>query len=336
MNSNTIYPITSVGAPLAELLPKFERPGTVFAVFRRSCYLTSGSGQVFSLADQQLGEGPLTMGVEFPVSTTLGGLRVYEGCHLERDGVDLRLGSLLVLTTTAAAIWKPESVGQTAQPGEILRRWEGLINLVRPLIPPDGLADIVPHTAALANMELPSFASMNEAIRLAVPHLCRLAEGLTRSNPEAIDRAVAGLVGLGPGLTPSGDDLLGGMLVALRTMPGTASHPSVGVLANYVTGHAAVRTNLISSAMLNQSAQGYGSAAQHRLLQCLLGGHDSPDTFNAALDLARTGHTSGWDALAGILLGINFGLRISRPQASPDSVRQGSIAFSRTTTGTPA
>jgi len=100
----------------------------------------------------------------------------------------------------------------------------------------------------------------------------------------------------------------------------------------------AALTRVVSAAacLVTQPARGYGSAAQHRLLRCLLGVDDSSDTVNAALDLIRTGHTSGWDALAGILMGIYCGLRIGRYQASPDPAAQSSIAFSRRMAGTPA
>ncbi len=336
MTSSTIYPISSMGGPLAKRVPRSGRWGTVFAVFRRSCYLESGGGQVFCLADQGLGEGPLTLAVKIPSKTTFLSLGINEGCHLDTDGVDLVVGHELVLTTAETVIWEPDPVGQTAPQDEILRRLDVLIDQVDPLIPSDGLAEIIPHTAGIANAGSSGIVHMNAVAELAMPRLSRLCGGLTRSASEAIDQGVAGLVGLGPGLTPSGDDLLGGMLVALRAMQNTASLFSVDALAGCVTKHAAAETTRISAEMLEQSARGYGSAAQHRLLRCLLGVDDSSDTVNAALDLIRTGHTSGWDALAGILLGIYCGLRIGRYQASPDPAAQSSIAFSRRMAGTPA
>jgi hypothetical protein len=336
MTSSTIYPISSMGGPLAKRVPRSGRWGTVFAVFRQSCYLESGGGQVFCLADQGLGEGPLTLAVKIPSKTTFLSLGINERCHLDTDGVDLVVGHELVLTTAETVIWEPDPVGQTAPQDEILRRLDVLIDQVDPLIPSDGLAEIIPHTAGIANAGSSGIVNINAVAELAMPRLSRLCGGLTRSASEAIDQSVAGLVGLGPGLTPSGDDLLGGMLVALRAMQNTASLFSVDALAGCVTKHAVAETTRISAAMLEQSARGYGSAAQHRLLRCLLGVDDSSDTVNAALDLIRTGHTSGWDALAGILMGIYCGLRIGRYQASPDPAAQSSIAFSRRMAGTPA
>lgn len=297
---------------MAKRLPRRGRWGTVFAVFQRSCYLESVDGKVFCLADHRLGQGPLTLGIEFPENTDLSNLGVCEGRLLETGGADLRLGRVSLLRTTATVIWEPGSLIQTAPPNEVLRRLFTLADLMEPLIPTDGLAAALPHAASLAIGEPPSTDAMNEVAGLAMPRLRRLSEGLIRSHPETVDEAVVGLLGFGPGLTPSGDDLLGGMLVALRAMPDTASHPSENILAGCVTRHAALKTNRISSAMLKQFALGNGTAAQHRLLNSLLGVDAESDMTAAALDLTRVGHTSGWDILAGILLGTHLGLRIKQ------------------------
>ena len=262
------------------------------------------------------------MGVDIPSDVTLGDLGVREGCHLESDGVDLRLGRAIVLQTSGMSTWAPELVRKTATPNETLRRINTLMNLVRPLLPSDGLGPIIPHLADLAIGELPTIKLMNAAAQSAVPCISKLTDGLTRLVHESVDQAVSGLVGLGPGLTPSGDDLLAGMLVALMAMPYTASQPSVDLLARCVTRHAAEKTNRISSAMLEQSAKGNGSAAQHRLLRCLLGVDTQPDISRATLELIQVGHTSGWDTLAGILLGIHVSLRMNQDLEVPSAATQ--------------
>ena len=325
MTSRTVYPITTIGAPLVERLPQTGRWGTVFALFRRSCYLESVDGQVFCLADYRLGEGPLTMGVGFPENIALCSLGVSDGCHLEMDGVDLRLGRSAVLTIAGASIWSPEPSGANASPEEILRRLDALTSLVRPLIPSEGLAGIVAHAGVLAKGKLPSIDSANPVACVAIPYLSRLSDGLGCSGLKTIDESVTRLLGLGPGLTPSGDDLLGGMLIALRAMPDTSSQPSMDLFAECVTRHAAVKTTRISSAMLEQSAKGNGSAAQHLLLNCLLGVDTDSKITSADLNLIRIGHTSGWDTLAGILLGIYLGLRINQALEATSAAIQETI-----------
>lgn len=111
------------------------------------------------------------------------------------------------------------------------------------------------------------------------------------------------LIGLGPGLTPAGDDFVGGAMIALRAW----GH---GALANRIAAWALPlareRTNRISRAHLECAAQGEGHAALHDWL----------DGFgDEALErLSRIGHTSGLDAAAGALGAL---LRVREKAVAP-------------------
>lgn len=96
------------------------------------------------------------------------------------------------------------------------------------------------------------------------------------------------LIGLGPGLTPSGDDYLGGILVALRVAErGVQADGLWRWLQPRLNG----RTSAISAAHLAAAAAGEAHEALH-------------DVLNGDLNLDKIdaiGHCSGWDALAGAL-----------------------------------
>jgi hypothetical protein len=95
------------------------------------------------------------------------------------------------------------------------------------------------------------------------------------------------LIGLGPGLTPSGDDYLGGMLIALHQLQ---RGPQAAGLWRWLEPRLS-RTSDISRAHLTAAAAGEG----HEALHAVLGG-------DLALEkLDGVGHTSGWDALAGVV-----------------------------------
>lgn len=122
---------------------------------------------------------------------------------------------------------------------------------------------------------------------------------------EALDRWLAGhalaneaggLVGLGPGLTPSGDDYLGGVLMGLRWIGRAQQADSLWRwLEPRLTA-----TSAISAAHLAAAAQGEAHAALHRVLEDLAA-WQTPDLLPALLELDAVGHTSGWDALAGVV-----------------------------------
>jgi len=101
------------------------------------------------------------------------------------------------------------------------------------------------------------------------------------------------LIGLGPGLTPAGDDFVGGAMIALRA---SGDHALADRVAGWALPLAKERTSRISRAHLECAAQGEGHEALHDLLSTFEKKH---------LDrLARVGHTSGLDAAAGAMLAL--------------------------------
>ena len=120
---------------------------------------------------------------------------------------------------------------------------------------------------------------------------------------EAIDRWLVGnalsneidqLVGLGPGLTPSGDDYFGGVLIALHHL---GRRPQAQSLWRWLEPRLVRRTSAISAAHLAAAAAGEGHEALHGCLAVLF---QKKNQWSSALDsLSRVGHCSGWDALAG-------------------------------------
>jgi hypothetical protein len=117
----------------------------------------------------------------------------------------------------------------------------------------------------------------------------------------ALDDEAQALVGLGPGLTPSGDDYLGGVLIALNQL-GRARQAQT--LARWLEPRLA-RTSAISAAHLTAAAAGEGHEALHACLQALYApAADWPLLLDA---LGAVGHTSGWDSLAGIVAVAKLG-----------------------------
>jgi hypothetical protein len=105
------------------------------------------------------------------------------------------------------------------------------------------------------------------------------------------------LIGLGPGLTPAGDDFVGGAMIALRAFGETAGRAALAErVAAWALPLAQARTSRISRAHLECAAAGEGHEALHDFL----------DGFGeeALARLARLGHSSGLDAAAGALLAL--------------------------------
>ena len=125
----------------------------------------------------------------------------------------------------------------------------------------------------------------------------RLLTQLLRTG-RSVSSAVAALVGAGPGLTPSGDDVLCGILLGLR-LHGPASAALVPGLWTEVQLRLTATTS-ISAALLTEAAQGYGVPAVTRLAEAVVDGDDAVVAAAAAAVLT-IGHSSGSDLLGGLV-----------------------------------
>ena len=123
-------------------------------------------------------------------------------------------------------------------------------------------------------------------------------------------RSANALIGLGPGLTPAGDDFIGGALIALRA----AGEASIADrVAAWALALAERGTSNISRAHLRCAALGEGHEVLHQFVGAL---HAGQPAINRALAaLSRIGHSSGRDAAAGALLALGVNIHIVPAQA---------------------
>ena len=125
-----------------------------------------------------------------------------------------------------------------------------------------------------------------------------LVRSLCRREPEDAARAAEGMLGLGSGLTPEGDDLLAAAAVTV-----VALGPSVGLerrrlrrLVEALTPDPVGRTTELSSTLLSLAAAGRPLEPAARLL-------DLDDIRGNAMSihrLSKVGHTTGRVYLTGI------------------------------------
>ncbi|MDX3100780.1 DUF2877 domain-containing protein [Nonomuraea angiospora] len=123
------------------------------------------------------------------------------------------------------------------------------------------------------------------------------------------------LMGLGPGLTPSGDDVLAGLLVTLRRLGAAAGADRAvrlaGWLAATVTFDARTRTTPISATLLHCAARGESSPEVTAVLRGVTG--DQP-LEPALRRLHSLGHTSGSDLAQGVAIGVSAVLALGGPR----------------------
>jgi len=133
----------------------------------------------------------------------------------------------------------------------------------------------------------------------------RLFDSFTQGDGSEISNAALMLIGLGEGLTPSGDDFLGGLFFCLNLL--VKAYPDlVGKIWNYSEFIIQCRshTNRISYSILADHADGHSIEAMQRFSYSLFSGFSPQIIRLYAEKVIPTGHSTGWDILTGFTAGI--------------------------------
>ena len=139
-----------------------------------------------------------------------------------------------------------------------------------------------------------------------------LLDALSRAHFDSARQCAISLVGLGPGLTPSGDDYLVGLFAVLNI----DGSPCQGWLngGGDVLAGAEQLTNAISLAALTEAASGRVRESIQALIESLM--HGTPEGLVDPLSrVLAIGSTSGADLVAGILAGLELNLQVGASRA---------------------
>jgi hypothetical protein len=112
---------------------------------------------------------------------------------------------------------------------------------------------------------------------------------------DSLTAVARALGGLGPGLTPAGDDALSGVLFAFRAMSGSSVEQSLVAIAR------SVRTSELAAALLEAAASGSHIEPVHDLVTAAAA-HDARGAARAAATLDAFGSSSGADIVYGLRL----------------------------------
>ena len=252
-----------------------QQQGTVHSVFPKAVNLRMEDGRLLTLALKKEGRGPYCLSLDGRALPA--GIQVGDPATLTRSY--LRIGGLTlpILENAAYALRR----GQLAEHAE--RPEENLRLLRRRLERADGEKDLGP-IAVLTRVRL------EEESRA-------LGQALLEGDRTAVIRHGRALLGLGQGLTPSGDDVLTGMFLVLG-LEGSPFQGTDQLLGTLLTG-CEEQTTEVSWQMLTAAASGYYKEALVEFAEALGGGGDQ--LRPAAEHILSIGHSSGRDLLLGCL-----------------------------------
>jgi hypothetical protein len=276
----------SASTGIAELLRGPVRPARVLLSLPAAVYLqvaTDRGSDVVGVLTSDAARLPLGC-VLFRPGNGRPLVALPSGAPASVGGGRIVVGDLAV---SAAAWWDPRPKLPSARPALLP---EGVRQLRNALY-----GEGVPHSA----FTLPGMPGGPGG------PLAALRGAVRRADLEAALRTAGRLIGLGPGLTPAGDDVMAGTMAGLVLL----GHPAAPRFSAGVLSLTAGRTTELSRALLRHAAAGRVSGEYAAVLRGLVG--EKP--LQPAIDgLLATGSTSGRALALGLCTAIDLVERTAR------------------------
>lgn len=258
--------ILSAVSLCAQLTGRLHGTGSVHSVFRHAFNWTGAAGDFFTVLDRRGGNVPDSILVDLPDGFSFQDFTA-AGDPVAAAPEALRLPGLRIRLENASR-WNAE-----IRPGRLTASWA-----VMPPEPPDA-AD-----------------PFERRINTLLP---QLLEALRSRDAAGVESAAAGLIGLGGGLTPTGDDILVGLIGTLKM---AGSDPWINAVAERIAQMAEGKTTEVSAAALRHAAAG-------RLPQRLadyIAADSEEERCRCGERLRAVGHRSGCDMMRGVASAFNM------------------------------
>jgi hypothetical protein len=250
--------------PLAREWLAASRHPRILHVFDQACNLVNEHKGVLSIVTPEIGNGPFNLVLEEDVTLSKK-LGIESPISVETGKISL---GDLIIKTVGAKIWNPRP------------HWE-MLHEKR-----DGIIG-----------QLATWPILNDPSSIPGPLLVALSSAVANADIDSSITSAKRLAGLGPGLTPAGDDfLMGAMYAAWIVHP----HEVAATLTRQMAIVASPLTTSLSAAWLMSAGRGEAGILWHAFFDSLISTDESriQSSINKILDM---GETSGADALAGFV-----------------------------------
>ncbi|HEU5198465.1 MAG TPA: DUF2877 domain-containing protein [Ktedonobacterales bacterium] len=287
------------------IVPMLDLPttrGSIHSVFPRAANLLLG-GRLLTLHARETPCAPNGLVLALRANQKpLAGLQPGMVCLVERGVITIPAANLR-LDPQQSQPWnpRPQLASGVCPPKRVQENLGLLETYLSAHASTDGLAGLACLQPEASPEKARASSRLLTTARLATQNLL---DGIAQQRMSLARQGVSALIGLGPGLTPSGDDVLTGLIAATLVLGEALEQPVMFYqrLSAEALALAYSRTNKISSTWIEYA--GRGEVAEHlgRLFEALTQ-HDRSLIEQAAQEVLSSGATSGGDLLAGIILG---------------------------------
>jgi hypothetical protein len=270
----------SIAKPIHEFIFS-EKVGVVHSVFDQSCNLLI-TDQLVGLVAPKLGNSPYNI-----ILDCIDFENFEVGMSVKIHDRKIFIGADLVIDLASAAIWDPKILAKNFD-------WRVAIVNLEELM--KSMPELVRSIVGKDEMEI---------------YLAKKIENFSaelfseKFSAENFSTSADNLIGLGSGLTPSGDDFLAGVVGIFHNFSQSNEIKNITKILDQtiISALKNSKTNMISKALLTAALQGWFAEKITNFL-LVLGDKKSSDSQkkNAINQVLSIGHSSGADMLAGICL----------------------------------
>lgn len=266
-----------------------EFTGYVHSIFNRTVNIQSlENGELYTVACQEIDNGPNTLVIQVDCFNSIN-LAINDHVYVGKNV--LHIANKLAMTVENAELWE-SMLPKYPQNVETLNR-----NLTR-------MRDYIDNHGIGGGMKKsnhPNTAFEIELLRMLEERTGSLLTELFNNRmSESIEKA-SKLIGLGPGLTPSGDDFLVGLFAVLNIQK-SPRHPLKG-FCKEVVKLAKPLTNDISYMAMHKASIGKVRESIISLINSILYGTEE-DLILSLNKVLKIGSSSGTDIALGIVAGL--------------------------------
>jgi hypothetical protein len=277
-------------------LLSISQTGIIIGVTSRGIFLQLDTGWILFLSCENF-RGPLTLNLAGDASI-LQGLENKSQVFI-RDGKICVMSGEIVVDCSQASIW----IGQLPPDAPLSpeRRCRVLKSAAYNILAQKREPGLYRFLAELLKLEFEhSPAELGPFSGLDAGRLLLL---LKEGDPDSILSALTPMLGLGAGLTPAGDDLILGMLLAYnRWKPVLMPRFGLAELNDRIIQVASQRTTRLSANLISCAVQGQADERLVHALDGIMTGTSGED--QCVRNLLAWGDSSGSNALAGMALAI--------------------------------
>ncbi len=313
-NSNQIK-AELVGYKVLDLLKSTDSKIMNQSVFEHAIYMHDGEDAFIRIIKDKDFIGPSSIVISGMDNLSFKSLDITEGTKLKllEDKITSTEGGFSVHIADAP-VWQQPGLPEET---EIISLEEINLNLriLKDIIytapSKEGLVPLLENVEKLGPLEVFAKEQKPTVSEKARPYIDTLMWGIFSGDLNTIKRSAEPILGLGPGLTPSCDDFLAGLLMSLNTAGSIIFRSELETLKFFtqvskeISSLAKVKTTLFSQSFISEASTGEGPKPAIDLILTIITNRPQA-VSDKSKELVSIGSTSGADIAIGIYYGIRF------------------------------